>query len=66
MSTHKNPERKSATFECVDSSFEGITGLEASNNGVTAFMYPIEAVCNGLSCPPYDAEKELTSVVCTK
>ena len=64
ISTHKAAPRKSGTFECVDSSFEGVAGLGASS--IPAFMYPIEAVCNGLACPPYDAEKELTCVVCTK
>ena len=56
--------RKSATFECVDSSFEAIPGSGADTNG--GVMYHVEAVCSGLSCPPYDAEKELTCVVCTK
>ena len=57
--------RKSASFVCVDSSFEGIPGgSDVNNNG--GVLYNVEAVCNGLPCPPYDAEKELTCVVCTK
>ena len=56
--------RKSAMFECIDSSFEAIPGSEASTDG--GVLYHVEAVCNGLSCPPYDAEKELTCIVCSK
>ena len=56
--------RKSATFECVDSSFEPIPGSGADTN--PGIFYHVEAVCNGLSCPPYVAEKELTCVICTK
>ena len=31
-----------------------------------AVFYHVEASCNTLPCPPYNAEKELTCVVCTK
>ena len=61
MTAHRND--RSATFECVDSDAEAIPGTSANTNG--GLFYHVEAVCNGLSCPPYDAEKELTCVVCT-
>jgi hypothetical protein len=28
--------------------------------------YHVEASCNGMACPPYNAEKELGCVVCSK
>ena len=31
-----------------------------------AVLYHVEASCSTLPCPPYNAEKELTCVVCTK
>ena len=30
------------------------------------FLYDVEAAYNGLPCPPYDLQKELTCAVCTK
>ena len=35
-----------------------------NNDG--GLLYHVEASCNGLPCPPYVAEKELTCAVCTK
>ena len=43
---------------------EAIPGLLADTNG--ALFYHAEATCNGLSCGPYNTEKELNCVVCTK
>ena len=52
-------------YECIDQAPESVPGLDAfdSNN---ARFYHVEATCNSLSCPPYDAEKEVTCVVCTR
>ena len=52
-------------YECVDKDPESVPGLNAYSNP-TAFFYLVEPYCNGLSCPPYDAQKELTCVVCTR
>ena len=30
------------------------------------YFYHVEANCNGMLCPPYDPQKELTCAVCTK
>ena len=54
--------RRSAV--CVDKDAEAIPGLGADTNG--ALFYHTEVVCNGIACPPYDPEKELTCAVCTK
>ena len=52
------------TIECVDKDPESIAGSAAGVNG--ALFYHVEATCNGLPCPPYDPQKELTCAVCTK
>ena len=51
-------------FICMDRNMEVIPGLQANTNG--ALFYHAEATCNGLSCGPYNTEKELNCVVCTK
>ena len=50
--------------KCVDEDPEFLRGEAPNTNG--ALFYHVEATCNGLDCPPYDAQKELTCVVCTK
>ena len=50
--------------ECVDINPESVPGLNAYI-APTAFFEIVEPLCNGLSCAPYDDEKELTCVVCT-
>ena len=62
MSENKAFER--TMFECVDIAQESVPGSEANTNG--ALFYHVEANCNGMPCPPYDDEKELNCVVCTK
>ena len=54
-----------STFECVDQSPESVPGSLASTDG--ALFFHVEVKCNhGIPCPPYDAQKEVTCVVCTK
>ena len=52
------------TYECVDKNAESIPGSAPNSNA--AFFYTVEATCNGIPCPPYDTEKELTCAVCTR
>ena len=52
-------------YECIDKDPEKIEGLDGISNPRSVFIVA-EPLCNGLSCPPYDAEKELTCVVCTR
>ena len=52
-------------YECVDKNPESVPGLNACNSP-TAFFDLVEPFCNGLSCAPYDDEKEVTCVVCTR
>ena len=53
-----------STFECVDNNPDVVPGETGST--YPGLFYHVEASCDGLDCPPYDAEKELTCVVCTK
>ena len=52
-------------YECVDKDPESVPGLNAYSNP-RAILYLVEPQCNGLSCPPYDPEKELICAVCTR
>jgi len=51
-------------YECVDKNPDSVPGTAADTNG--ALFYHVEANCNGMACPPYDPQKELTCAVCTK
>ena len=53
-----------STFECVDKDPETVPGGAVNTN--PAVFYHTEASCSELPCPPYDPQKELTCVVCTK
>ena len=60
---YKNNGR--SIYECVDKTPESVPGLNAYSDP-RAFFQLVEPYCNGLSCPPYDSEKELTCAVCTR
>ena len=49
--------------KCVDGDPDFVRGEAGDTNG--ALFYHVEAACNGIPCPPYDPQKELTCVVCT-
>ena len=53
-----------STFECIDEDLESIPGSHASTD--PALFFYNEATCNGLPCPPYDTQKEITCAVCSK
>ena len=55
-----------STYECVDKDPESVPELNAWSGGETAYFYYVEPNCVGFSCPPYDAQKELTCVVCSR
>ena len=52
-------------YDCVDKDPESVPGLNSGSNP-RAYFQLVEPYCNGLSCPPYDAAKELTCAVCTR
>ena len=63
LMTDRSTHRRRASA-CVDKNPEKVPGEAANTNG--ALFCNIEAACNGILCPPYDPEKELTCAVCTK
>ena len=62
MTERYNHQR--SVFNCVDKDAVSIPGEIANTNG--ALFYHVEATCNGILCPPYDTQRELTCAVCTK
>ena len=63
MSEH-NTNHHRTMYECIDKNPDSVPGGASSTNG--ASFYHVEASCNGMLCPPYDPQKELTCAVCTK
>ena len=63
LMTERNIHHRNS-FECVDKDPESIPGSAGNTDG--ALFYHVESTCNGLPCPPYDPQKELTCAVCTK
>ena len=53
-------------YECVDKDPESVPGSSGISGNPRVEFVLTEPTCTGLSCPPYDAEKELTCVVCTR
>lgn len=51
-------------YECMDRYPASAPGSYLNKDG--AVFYHVEASCNGIPCPPYNSEKEMTCVVCTK
>ena len=66
LMTHSIVNAGRIMYECVDKDPESVPELNASSRNSTAFFDLVEPKCDCLSCPPYDAEKELTCVVCTR
>ena len=64
MSTLITRNHYRTMFECVDRNPDTIAASALDTNG--AVFYHVEANCNGMACPPYDPQKELTCIVCTK
>ena len=64
LMSERYDHKSNTVYECVDKDAESIPGSVANTDG--ALFYHIQAKCNGLLCPPYDKEKELACVVCTK
>ncbi len=58
-----NSQRRSM-FECIDKDPQSVPGSATNTN--PALFYHTEATCSEFLCPPYDPQKELTCVVCTK
>jgi hypothetical protein len=55
-------------FICVDGEAELVPGTAGNSDGALLYHTRTAGCSNGidLPCPPYDSEKELTCVVCSK
>ena len=56
--------RRYSTYECVDKDAEAVD--TCTDSGSAGTFIHVEPECAGLCCPPYNAEKELTCVVCSR
>ena len=61
LMSERNSHGHPSSFECVDKGQESIPG--SHRNSYAAEFFHMEATCNGLQCPPYNTQKELTCVV---
>ena len=52
------------TYTCVDEGMEFIPGRTGHADGCDLWL--VEPSCTSLPCPPYDEEKELACVVCSR
>jgi len=50
---------------CVDVALE-VLPSSGRNQLAAAALFHVEAKCDSMSCPPYDGEKELMRVVCSR
>ena len=64
MASYRGTGRGRTTFECIDQNPQTVPGQAADTDG--ARIHHVEASCNGMPCPPYDPQKELTCAVCSK
>ena len=62
MTEHDSHYRSS--YSCIDVDAEPIPGTASNVDGVRFFLTATH--CNGLSCPPYENNRHLSCVVCTK
>ena len=58
----KEYDHNCSMHECVNKNPESIPGVNSASVPMVLF-YPVEAKCDGLSFPLYDAAKELTCAV---
>ena len=65
LMSNRNTHQGRSMYECIDKDPESVPGLNAHSDPEVS-IEPNEAYCNGFSCPPYDAQKELTCAVCTR
>ncbi len=54
------------TYECMDKNPESIAGSNPDTNGALFYFNEVSCSSDGVPCPPYDSQKELTCAVCTR
>jgi hypothetical protein len=57
-------ENRRTMYECVDSAMESVSWSQ--NHANSGHFWHVEAHCDGMACPPYDPQRELGCVVCSK
>ena len=65
MTSYIGGDRGRSPFECIDEDQESLPGSASVASG-RFVLHHVEAGCSGIPCPPYDPNKELNCVVCTK
>ncbi|CAC5407877.1 unnamed protein product [Mytilus coruscus] len=63
MSYISTSSRTATEYICVDGKLETSGHAYGSSQ---AELYPVEAICGSLKCPPYVQGREITCVVCSK
>ena len=58
MTTSTASPHHRTMYECMDRYPTSAPGSATNKDG--AVFYHVEASCNGVPCPPYDSEKEMT------
>ena len=53
-----------SSYNCVDEDPDVVPSSSANTNGALFFF--VQSTCNGLACPPYEDDRILSCVVCTK
>ena len=64
MTEREHTSHYRSSFDCVDVNPDVVPGGAANTNGAL-FQYVV-ASCNGLQCPPYQANRVVSCAVCTK
>jgi hypothetical protein len=53
-----------SSYNCIDANPDIIPSSSANTNG--ALFQFVQSTCNGFDCPPYEEDRILSCVVCTK
>ena len=64
MTEREHPHHYRSSFDCVDVNPDVVPGGTGDTNG--ALFQHVVASCNGLQCPPYQANRVVSCAVCTK
>ena len=64
MTEREHTVHHRSSFDCVDVNPDVVPGSTGDTNG--ALFYYVIASCNGLQCPPYEANRVVSCAVCTK
>ena len=64
MTEREHTSHYRSSFDCVDVNPDVVPGGGGNTNG--ALFHHVVASCNGLQCPPYQANRVVSCAVCTK